>query len=278
MKFIKIIALISILISCSTENETQNNKFYKSVSENNIYSNSALQFEFGAALVTRVEDVGAPIKDYEKDTGGRGADAIPLKVSVKGNYSFVKDDDLQVIVKIFNKANNSFINILNSGQKNNTVMLETGDYILQFISEKTFTDSLVGFQNIFMYPLEGSNNIFNYRLSKWDCQNVNLSGIDLSNYDLQKVNLSGSDISNATLKNIDLKESICIGTSFHSSTLFAGRLTYANFQKADFSKSDLQYVYLSYSDCTGAAFCNANHYGWIITGVKRDNTTKCWNE
>lgn len=278
MKYIKFIVLISILISCSTNTETQNNKFYKALSENNIYSNNSLQFEFGAALVLRLEDVGAPILDYEKDTGGRGIDAIPVRVSVKGNYTFVKDDDLLIIVKIYNKANNSLVNVITSGQKNNSIMLDVGDYILQFISEKTFSDSSEGFQNIFIYPLEGSTNIFNYRLSRWDCQNVNLTGIDLSNYDLQKVNLSGSDISSSTLKNIDLKESTCIGTSFYASTLFAGRLTYANLQKANFSKSDLQYVYLSYSDCSGASFCNANHYGWIITGVKRDNTTKCWNE
>ena len=278
MKYLLILCLMLVLVKCTTETDEKSHKVYKSLSEKQIYETPTAKYEFGAVLVTRLEDLGSPTLDYEKDTGGRGIDAIPLTVAEKGNYSFSKDADLKIIFKIFNKSTNSFITVLDSGELQKSVQLEAGEYILQFSSEVNYIDTAEGFQNIFLYPIGGSTNLFNNRLSRYSCQNANLSTIDLTNYDLQKVDLSGSDISSATLRNIDLKDAVCEGTNFHASVLFAGRLTYANFQKADFTNSDLQYTFFSYSDCRGAAFCNADHYGWIITGVKRDNTTKCWNE
>ncbi len=276
MKYFLTICLIIIVVGCTTETEEKNHKVYKSLSEKQIYENSNSKYEFGAVLITRLEDLGAPLLDYEKDTGGRGIDAIPLTVPEKGIYTFTKDSDLSIIMKLFNKSTNTFIDVLTSEQQQNSVSLETGEYILQLTSEVDYIDTASGFQNVFLYPVSG--DIFKNRLSRYECRNANLATIDLTNYDLQKVDLSGSDISSANLRNIDLKDAICEGTNFHASTLFAGRLTYANFYKADFTNADLQYTFFSYSDCRGAAFCNANHYGWIITGVKRDNTTKCWNE
>jgi len=275
MKYLLAICSLVIMVGCATESEDTNHKVYKGISEKQIYENGNLKYEFGNVLVSRLEDLGAPLLDYEKDTGGRGVDAIPLTVSEKWTYTFTKDEDLSIVVKLFNKSTNAFIDVLSASQNQNSIYLEVGEYILQLNSLINYVDTSLGFQNVFLYPL---GNIFNNRFSRYSCQNSSMGTIDLTNYDLQKVNLSGSDISSANLRNIDLKDAICENTNFHGSILFAGRLTYANFYKADFTNADLQYSFFSYSDCRGAVFCNANHYGWIITGVKRDNTTKCWNE
>jgi len=278
MKYLLALLTVFILFGCSTENEKTETQYYKAIGENQVYANSALQAQIGAVIVTRLEDLNSPTGENEKDTGGRGVDAIPLKIDVAGTYTFIKDNDINCTVKIYDKNSSQFTVVLGDTEFQKNITLSKGDYILQFLSSVEFIDTTSGFQNIFLYPAEGSNNIFNLRLSRYSCKNAYLSEIDLSNFDLQKVDLSGSDISSANLRNIDLKESVCVGTNFHSSVLFAGRLVSANFQTADFTSSDLQYCYLSYSDFRGAKFCQSNHYGYIITGAITDGTTKCWNE
>nr|HPN39046.1 hypothetical protein [Melioribacteraceae bacterium] len=181
MKYFWIVCLVFLSVKCTTETEEKSHKVYKSLSEKQIYENSNLKYEFGAVLVTRLEDLGSPTLDYEKDTGGRGIDAIPLTIPEKGTYTFTKDNDLKIIVKVFNKASNTFIDLLNSGQTSASINLETGEYILQFTSEINYIDTAEGFQNVFLYPVSGSSNIFNNRFSRYECTNANLSSIDLTN-------------------------------------------------------------------------------------------------
>ncbi len=276
MNYLKMLILLPFIISCSTSTENEDKKVYRAFGENQFAVNSTLRAEIGAVIVTRLEDIGSPLGDYEKDTGGRGIDAIPITVSESGTYTFNKDTGLHCSVKIWSSVTSQYTEILSDSDTLKSIALNKGDYILQFRSSVNYIDSAKGFQNIFVYPPAGKTNIYNLKLSQYECKNSNLALIDLTNYDLQKVDLSGSDVSEAVLTNVDMKDGIFVGTSFHASSLYAGRLTYANFQNTNFSNADMQYCFLSYSDVRGATFCNVLYYGWIITGVHHDSSTQCW--
>ncbi|MFH0736662.1 MAG: pentapeptide repeat-containing protein [bacterium] len=276
MNYFKMLILLPVFISCTTSTENEEKKVYHAYGENQFVENTNLNAELGGVIVTRLEDLGAPTSDLYKDTGGSGVDVIPITVGKSGTYTFTRDSSLNCSLRIWNYSTSQYIEILTAEETSKSILLNQGSFLLQFRSTVNYIDSAKGFQNVFLYPPTGKDNIFNLQLSQYECKNSNLASIDLTNYDLQKVDLSGSDLSEATLRNIDLKDGIFVGTNFHASVLYAGRLTYANFQNVDFSNADMQYCYLSFSDVRGATFCDVLYYGWIVGGVIHDNTTQCW--
>lgn len=275
MKYLKIFALLTLFWACSNSTENEEHIFYKAVSEIQVCENSYLRANLGAVIAIQLENVQTPTNDYEKDTGGRGLDAIPITVINSGTYIFSRDTSVNCTLKLYNNANSTYTDILTETDTIKSIRLEKGDYILQFRAVNEYSAEGTNYQTVFMYPLGGNTDVFNQKISSRECKNSDLSGINLTNYIMNGINFSGSDLSSATLRNAEFRQSKCVGTNFSYATLFAANLVSSDLQYANFYKADIQYCAISHSIVNYASFCEATFYGWISAGLiyDRSNTS-----
>ncbi len=102
----------------------------------------------------------------------------------------------------------------------------------------------------------------------WDCEAIDLTGIDLRNANLANVMFGGAVLNNADLRNANIWEA-----EFSSAELIGTDLSYAEINKADFFGANLTDAFLEGSVLNDVIFYYSDLPGVDLNGSQGENTS-----